>query len=107
MTDGNSHFLMALGRHDGGHVVETADQQLRDVIASVLRTGKKGSVAITMAVAPNGETGLEVSCKVSAKAPDVEFGKSFYYMDRQGDLTRQAPDLKQQNMFKHEEKQDG
>ncbi|HMR51217.1 MAG TPA: hypothetical protein PKA33_01565 [Amaricoccus sp.] len=103
MGDGNSHFLMALGRHDGGLVIETADQQLREVVAAVLRTGKKGSVSVTLEVAPNGESGLEVSCKVTAKAPAVSFGRSFYYTDRAGDLSRKPPDYVSDSLLRHEE----
>lgn len=88
---GNSHFLMALGRHDAGGVVETADEALREVISAVLRTGKKGKVAISMEVSRNGENGLEISCSVSATAPRLSFGKSFYFSNEQGDLTRDAP----------------
>ena len=103
MSDGNSHFLMALGRHDGGHVIDTADEALKDVIAAVMRTGKKGSVSITMSVGANGETGLEVSCKVKATAPEVEFGKSFYFMGKQGELTRNAPQYVQDTLLKSEQ----
>lgn len=106
MSDGNSHFLMALGRHDGGQVVETADQQLREVISSVLRTGKKGSVTIKLEVGANGESGLETSFVVTASAPKLSFGKSFYYTDRTGDLTRTAPDYVQASFLKTE-KQNG
>lgn len=100
MTDGNSHFLMAIGRIDGGLPVETADQQLREVIAAVQRTGKKGSVTLTLEVAPNGEMGFAASAKVSAKAPNVDFGKSFFFMGRHGDLTRESPDMQQLGLMK-------
>lgn len=96
MTTGNSHFLMAVGRHDNGQVIETADEQLRGVIAQVQRTGKKGSVAVTLNISPNGELGLKVSAKVTAKAPEIDFGESFYFTDRQGDLSRNAPDFTEQ-----------
>ena len=69
MDHGNSHFLMAIGRIDGGLPVETADAHLRDVLDAVRRTGKKGSVTVTLEVAPNGEFGFAASCKVTAKAP--------------------------------------
>lgn len=92
--DGNSHFLMAAGRVDGGMPIETADSQLRAVIDAVRRTGKKGSVSLTLEISPNGETGLEVSAKVKATAPQVAFGKSFFFTDpRSGDLTRESPEL--------------
>lgn len=93
MSEGNSHFLMAVGRIDGGLPIETADNQLRDVIAAVQRTGKRGSVTLTLDIAPNGELGFEASCKVTAKAPNIQFGKSFFFMGRNGDLTREAPDM--------------
>ena len=92
--DGNSHFLMAAGRVDGGLAIETADTQLRAVIDAVRRTGKKGAVSLTLDISPNGETGLEVTAKVKAVAPQVSFGKSFFFTDpRTGDLTRESPSL--------------
>lgn len=103
MSDGNSHFLMAIGRHSGGQVIETADQQLKDVMAAVMRTGKKGSVSLTLSVSPNGEAGLEVSCKVKATAPEIEFGKSFYFVGRDGGLSRQAPQYIQDTLLKSED----
>lgn len=90
---GNSHFLMALGRAGAGGVVETADEVLREVISAVLKTGKKGKVSITMNVSPNGDEGLEVSCDVAATAPRMSFGKSFFFRNETGDLTRESPRL--------------
>ena len=93
MNDGNSHFLMAIGRIDGGLPVEVADACLRDVIQAVQRTGKKGTVTVTLEVAPNGEMGFAASAKVTAKAPQINFGQSFFFMDRAGDLTRESPTM--------------
>jgi len=95
MSDGNSHFLMALGRIDGGLPFEVADNCLRDVIAAVGRTGKKGTVTVTLEITPNGELGFTASAKVAAKAPQINFGQSFFFMDRNGNLTRNAPDMAQ------------
>ena len=100
MSEGNSHFLMAVGRIDGGLPIETADNCLRDVIGAVQRTGKRGSVTLTLDIGPNGEMGFEASCKVTARAPNVVFGKSFFFMDRNGDLTREAPDMAQLGLMK-------
>lgn len=100
MSDGNSHFLMAVGRIDGGLPIEVADGCLRDVIAAVQRTGKKGTVTVTLEVAPNGEMGFAASAKVTAKAPQIAFGQSFFFMGRNGDLTRQAPDMQQMGLMK-------
>lgn len=100
--DGNSHFLMAIGRIDGGLAIETADHALRDVIAAVQRSGKKGKVTITLEVAPNGEMGFAASAKVTANAPQVNFGQSFFFMGRDGMLTRQAPDMQQLGLMDKE-----
>ena len=91
MAEGNSHFLMALGRHDGGAVVETADAQLREVIRAVRQTGKKGRVTVTMDVAPNGDEGFETTFTVKASAPKLQFARSFYFTNEHGDLTRTPP----------------
>lgn len=106
MSEGNSHFLMALGRIDGGLPIETADQKLRDVIGAVQRTGKKGTVAITLEIAPNGEMGFAASAKVTAKAPLIDFGQSFFFMGRNGDLTRESPAMGQLGLMTGE-KADG
>lgn len=95
MSDGNSHFLMAIGRIDGGLLIETADDCLRDVISAVRRTGKKGTVTVQIEVAANGEMGLSTTGRIVAKAPQVSFGQSFFFTDRNGNLTREAPSMEQ------------
>ena len=106
MSDGNSHFLMAVGRIDGGHAIEVADEQLREVMSAVNRTGKKGTVTVTLEVAPNGESGFGATAKVTAKAPAINFGQSFFYMGRDGNLTRTAPDYVQASLLKGEKVDD-
>lgn len=102
MSDGNSHFLAALGRIDGGHAIEVADEQLRQVTQAVTRTGKKGTVTVTVEVSPNGEQGFAVTAKVAAKAPQLQFGQSFFFMGRDGDLTRTPPEYIQSSLLKAE-----
>lgn len=65
----NSSFLMALGRHDGGLLVENADELLRDVIRDVTRYGQKGKVTLDLIVEPNGEKALKISFAVRATLP--------------------------------------
>jgi hypothetical protein len=95
MSDGNSHFLMAIGRIDGGLPVEIADALLREVVAAVQRTGKKGTVTVALEISANGELGFAATARVTAKAPQIAFGQSFFFADRNGDLTRKAPDMEQ------------
>ena len=86
-----SHFMRAVGHVDGGAAVRVADEALTEVLDAVRLTGKKGTVTITLQILPNGDRGFEVTTRVSAKAPDVEFGKSFFYTDKDGHLTRTPP----------------
>lgn len=102
MSDGNSHFLAAIGQIDGGLAIETADVQLREVISQVQRTGKKGKVTFELEVGPNGEMGFEITAKVKATAPQLNFGKSFFFMGKDGNLTRNAPDYVQASLLKSE-----
>lgn len=103
MSDRNSHFLMAIGRIDGGHAIEVADKQLREVIGAVTRTGKKGTVTVTLEISPNGETGFAATAKVAAKAPSINFGQSFFFMGRDGDLTREQPNYVQGSLLTSED----
>jgi hypothetical protein len=102
MPEGNSHFLMAIGRIDGGHAIEVADQQLREVMSAVNRTGKKGTITFTLEVSPNGDTGFAVTGKIKASAPQLNFGQSFFYQDGKGDLTRNAPQYVQNSLLERE-----
>ncbi len=105
MSDGNSHFLAAIGRIDGGHAIEVADERLREVIQAVTRTGKKGEVTVTLQVGPNGDkrdkgpAGFAVTAKVTAKAPQLSFGQSFFFADPNGDLTRTPPKGADRSLF--------
>ena len=91
MSEGNSHYLMAIGRHDGGSVIESLDDLMREVNRAVLTTGKKGEVTVKMAVEPNGEKGVKVGFTTSSKIPAVEHGESFYFVNNQLDLLRDPP----------------
>lgn len=77
-----------------------ADAQLRDVISAVNRTGKKGTVSVTLTVDTNGEMGYAVTARVAAKAPELAFGKSFFYHGPGGDLTRDPPPNVQKMLLK-------
>ncbi len=101
MSDGNSHFLMAIGRIDGGLAIETADQALKDVIAAVQRSGKKGSVTVSLDVSPNGEMGFAASAKVTAKAPQSISARASFH-GRDGALTREAPSMQQLGLMDKE-----
>lgn len=96
-----SHFLRAFEQIDGGEAVTTADEILKEVLEAVRRTGKKGSVSVILSVAPNGDRGFEVTTRVSGKAPELDFGKSFFFADKSGHLTRIPPKAESENILRH------
>lgn len=102
-----SHFLQAIGQVDGGAAVEVADDYLTEVLQAVRGTGKKGTVTIELHVASNGERGYEVTTKVKAKAPEVEFGRSFFYTDQNGRLSRTPPADESEALINLQHRRDG
>lgn len=101
-TEGNSHFLMVLGHHDGGGVVEHADEKLREVVSQVIRTGKKGKVSVTIEVSPNGDSGtaVKINAKLTASAPQIAFAESFFFRNENNDLTRTPPRGEEANLLR-------
>ena len=94
-----SHFIDALRQIDAGSALASIDEQLIEVLKAVRETGKKGAVAVSIAVQPNGDRGFEVTANVTAKAPQHSFGRSFFYTDRNGHLTRTPPDLENDGLL--------
>lgn len=97
----NSSFLMALERHDEGQVVETLDELIAEVTSAVIRTGKKGKVALNMSIAPNGDRGIEVTYETKATAPQLAFSKSFYFRAPDGGLSRTPPKEEAADLLRH------
>ncbi len=95
-----SKFFDAFRHIDAGNASAETDEQLAEILKAVRATGKKGSVTITLEVAPNGDRGFEVTTKITAKAPQVSFGKAFFFTDRDGHLTRKAPAEEAQELLR-------
>lgn len=87
----NSSVLMAIGRHDGGSLVENADEMMRQVVRDVTRYGKAGKLVITLTVKPNGESALKLEADVKATLPKRPQGEAFYWPTEDFDLTRTPP----------------
>lgn len=91
MSDGNSPFLMALGRLDDGLLIERLDEAITRVGGAVRRTGKAGSVTVTISLKPNGPNALLASGKHKVTEPVLPSGESFFYLDANDELTRTPP----------------
>lgn len=87
----NSHVLMALGRHDGGSLIENADEALTKIVRDVVRYGGKGKLTITLEVCSNSERAIKLKAAVKSTAPQPPQGEAFYWADSDDHLTRTPP----------------
>lgn len=87
----NSSVLMALSRHDGGHLVENADEMLQAIVRDVIRYGQKGKLVITLEFAANGENALKLKADVKSSLPKRPQGEAFYWPTEDFALTRTPP----------------
>ena len=87
----NSHVLMALGRHDGGSLIENADEMLTALVRDIVRYGGKGKLTISLEISTNGEKALKLKADVKSTSPKRPQGEAFYWADAEDHLSRTPP----------------
>ncbi len=105
MTD----FVSMLVDMRNGAVAQDLNLKFNEMLTAVLDTGGKGELTIKIKAAPSkmglGGAVLEVEteheCKM--KKPELAVGKSFFFVTKDGELTRDDP--AQTAMFELEAKQ--
>jgi hypothetical protein len=68
--------------------------ELRQLTTAVTETGKKGTLTITLTVAPikpGNTTNLIATAQSVLKAPAAEAPSAVFFSDRHGNLTREDP----------------
>jgi hypothetical protein len=86
-------FAAVLSEISKGVVADEAATKLAELVTGVQETGKKGSVTVTIQVAPykgNDEV-VNVSAAVTAKLPRAETPTSIFYTAGNGNLSRNDP----------------
>lgn len=86
-------FADVLSEVNKGLVADEAATKLAELVTAVKETGKKGSLKITIEVAPfsgNDEI-VKVSGAVDLRAPRAEAPASIFYPDDSGNLSRNDP----------------
>lgn len=76
---------------DGGRLVEEMDQALPELIRSVMRTKKSGSLTITLAVTVGTGNTVLVTPKLAVKTPRGVVSGAIFYADDQGNLSESDP----------------
>lgn len=87
----NSSILMALSRHDDGHLIENADELMQNCVRDVTRYGQKATLTITLTLSPNGDKALKLDAAVKATLPKRPQGSAFYWPTEDFSLTRTPP----------------
>lgn len=86
-------FALVLSEVQKGIVADEAATALAECVAAVQQTGKKGTVTVTLTVAPvsGNDSVVQVSGSVASKPPRPNAPTSFFYPDDAGNLTRNDP----------------
>lgn len=74
-----------------GEANQKASEKLADVAAAVARTGKAGSLTITLNVKPAGEGRVMISDNSKTSTPELPTQDSLYFVTKAGDLSRKDP----------------
>ena len=76
-----------------GHTHDELSEALQDLVNKVRDTGKKGSLSLTVTVAPHkGDTRtLVVSDEIKVKLPEHDRDACIFYPDDAGNLSRNDP----------------
>ena len=78
-------------QRNGGLHGELSDA-LAALVEAVLEHGKKGSIVLTVTVAPNADgVTVTVTDKVKTTIPEGDRGAAIFFVDEHGNLTRRNP----------------
>lgn len=94
MTD----LLQVLLDMRSGKVASDCNEKFNRVLDAVLDTGGKGELTIKLFIKPSkmGMGGavveIETSHETKMKIPELDIGRSFFFVGKDGSLTREDPD---------------
>ena len=93
VTDEPRDFAAFLVEQSQGRTHAELSEGLRDLVARVIDTGKKGSITLTVTVAPmKDNTGvLVVSDVIKLSLPEHDRAASIFWPDQAGNLVRNDP----------------
>lgn len=84
-------FTAILAEMDDGLVAGVLSQELHDLTAQVVDSGRPGKLSLTITLAPikSSRTGVvEATAKVDVTPPKTDPHTSIFFTDRQGNLSR-------------------
>lgn len=92
-TDRVRPFADFIREQNRGKTHEELGEGLRDLVARVEDTGKKGTITLVITVEPlkGNEEALMVSDEIKLKLPEHDRGASVFFRGRDGNLQRDDP----------------
>lgn len=91
-------LLAVLLEMRSGKVATSLNEKFNEVLGAVLETGGKGELTVKLFIKPSkmGMGGavveVELDHDVKLKKPELEIGRSFFFVSREGVLTREDPE---------------
>jgi len=86
-------FAQALQEMRKGGLHTEMSDELAALVVEVMKTGKKGSITLTLTVEPQSDGATAaVSDKIVVKAPRFDTAATMYWPDAKGNLLRNRPD---------------
>ncbi|OWU83828.1 hypothetical protein ATO6_15475 [Oceanicola sp. 22II-s10i] len=85
------NFLEFLQSFRRGELLRQADAHLTKVVTAMRETGQDGEITIKLPLKFNKAMQIEITPKISSKAPDPAMGTGIYFADDDGNLTRRDP----------------
>jgi hypothetical protein len=95
--DGNGQikpFAATLQEIAAGDLHARLSEHLQQLVMAVTDTGKKGTLGVTLTVAPikpGNVTNLVVSAKTTLKTPEGDEASAVFFTDKAGNLRRDDP----------------
>lgn len=90
-------FVSVILEMRSGQVATDIDAKFAEVVKAVVETGKPGELTVKLKVKPSrmgmGGSVIEVELDHDAKnkVPEVDIGRSVFFVDKSGKLTREDP----------------
>lgn len=75
-----------------GLLHEELSESLAELVAAVMKHGKKGSLTVKFAVSPHGDDGITIADSYTLKAPTPPAKPSIYFADESGRYSRDRLD---------------
>jgi hypothetical protein len=90
-----NHFIQTLPHMHGGATASDLASKLKELVAAVGQTGKKGSLKLKIALKPAGGGKVELSAEVSGEIPKPSQQASIFFTTEKNELTRIDPEQRE------------